>query len=44
VSLVYTEPCESISAALKQERELKPWTRARKEALIAGDQQRLKQA
>ena len=36
VSLVYAEPCESLSAALKRERELKPWKRARKEALIAG--------
>ena len=35
VSLVYSEQCESLSAALKRERELKPWTRARKEALIA---------
>ena len=35
VTLVYTEPCDSLSAALKRERELKPWTRARKEALIA---------
>jgi predicted GIY-YIG superfamily endonuclease len=37
VTLVYTEPCESLSAALKRERQLKPWSRARKEALIAGD-------
>jgi predicted GIY-YIG superfamily endonuclease len=35
VSLVYCEPCDSLSAALKRERELKPWSRARKEALIA---------
>jgi predicted GIY-YIG superfamily endonuclease len=42
VSLVYTEPCESLSAALKRERHLKPWSRARKEALIAGDSARLK--
>jgi predicted GIY-YIG superfamily endonuclease len=37
VSLVYIEPCDSLSAALKRERELKPWSRARKEALIAAD-------
>jgi predicted GIY-YIG superfamily endonuclease len=37
VSLVYIEPCESLSAALKRERQLKPWSRAQKEALIAGD-------
>ena len=36
VSLVYTEECESLSAALKRERHLKPWSRAKKEALIAG--------
>ena len=35
VSLVYAERCESLSAALKRERELKPWRRADKEALIA---------
>ena len=37
VSLVYVESCESLSAALKRERQLKPWKRAEKEALIAGD-------
>ena len=30
VALVYVEECESLSAALKRERELKPWSRARK--------------
>ena len=42
VSLVYSEPCESLSAALKRERQLKPWSRARKEALIAGNLRPLK--
>ena len=37
VTLVYVEQCESLSAALKRERQLKPWRRAKKEALIAGD-------
>ena len=37
VSLVYVEPCDSLSAALKRERQLKPWSRAQKEALITGD-------
>ena len=37
VSLVYVEPCESLSAALKRERQLKPLSRAKKEALIAPD-------
>ena len=36
VTLVYTEKCESLSAALKRERQLKPWSRAQKEALISG--------
>jgi putative endonuclease len=36
VSLVYSEPCDSLSAALKREHQLKPWSRAKKEALIAG--------
>ena len=44
VTLVYTEQCESLSAALKRECELKPWSRARKEALIAGDLTLLKQS
>ena len=35
VSLVYTEPGDSLSAALKRERQVKPWSRAKKEALIA---------
>ena len=34
VSLVYSESCESQSAALKRERQLKLWSRAQKEALI----------
>lgn len=36
VALVYSEECDSLSAALKRERQLKPWSHARKEALIAG--------
>jgi putative endonuclease len=36
VSLVYVVECKSLSAALKRECELKPLTRAKKEALIAG--------
>jgi putative endonuclease len=38
VTLVYCEECESLSAALKRERQLKPWSRAQKEALIAGSE------
>ncbi len=37
VALAYQEPCASLSAALKRECEIKTWSRARKEALIAGD-------
>jgi putative endonuclease len=36
VTLVYVETCDSLSAALKREHELKPLSRAKKEALIAG--------
>jgi predicted GIY-YIG superfamily endonuclease len=34
VRLVYSEPFESLSAALKREYELKQWTRAQKQALV----------
>lgn len=34
VTLVYAEPCDSRSAALRREHELKRWTRAQKLALI----------
>ena len=34
VSLVYSEQCESLSAALMRERQLKRWSRAQKEALV----------
>jgi putative endonuclease len=35
--LVYQQECRSLSEALRQERRIKGWSRARKEALIAGD-------
>jgi putative endonuclease len=35
VSLVYSEPCDTIGDALRRERELKGWSRAKKEALVA---------
>ena len=41
VSLVYVEQCDSLSAALKRERQIKPWSKAKKEALAAGDTDRL---
>lgn len=37
VSLVYSEECKSLSAALRRERQLKSWSRARKQALISGE-------
>ena len=42
VALVYCEQFASRDAALKREKQLKRWTRAKKEALIAGDLQLLK--
>jgi predicted GIY-YIG superfamily endonuclease len=37
VQLVYSELHADRPAALRRERQLKRWTRAKKEALIAGD-------
>lgn len=37
VRLVYVEECDSLSAALRREHQLKRWTRAKKEALIVGN-------
>jgi putative endonuclease len=37
VTIAYSEALESRSAAQKRESQLKGWTRAKKEALIAGD-------
>lgn len=34
VTLVYCEPCASVGAALRREREVKRWSRKRKEQLI----------
>jgi putative endonuclease len=42
VVLVYSEVHESLKSALKRERQLKGWTRAKKEALIAKDLKKLK--
>ena len=43
IRLVYTEALESLGAAVRRERQLKRWSTAKKEALIAGDLARLKQ-
>lgn len=37
VALVYVERCESRGDALKREYQIKTWSRARKETLIAGN-------
>ena len=37
VTVVYNEPAESKSAALKRELQIKRWSKAKKEALIKGD-------
>ena len=42
VVLVYSEAHDSRVAARKRERQLKRWTRAKKEALIEGDLSALK--
>jgi predicted GIY-YIG superfamily endonuclease len=44
VRLVFTELHESRDQALVRERQLKRWTRAKKEALISGNQAGLKDA
>jgi len=43
VRLVYSEAHESWPAARKRESQLKRWTRAKKDALIAGDTSRLRE-
>jgi predicted GIY-YIG superfamily endonuclease len=35
VRLIYSEPCPTIGDALRRERELKRWPKAKKRALIA---------
>ena len=42
VRLVYTERYPTREGCLRRERQLKRWTRAKKEALIAGDKSALK--
>ena len=41
VELVYHEAFERITDAIAAERKIKGWTRAKKEALIAGDFERI---
>lgn len=37
VELVYSQPCTTRIEALSSERQIKGWSRAKKEALIRGD-------
>ena len=37
VVLAYSEPFRDLESAVKRERQIKKWTRAKKEALIRGD-------
>jgi predicted GIY-YIG superfamily endonuclease len=43
VELVYSESFDRIMDAIASERRLKGWSRAKKEALIAGDYEKLTQ-
>ena len=40
--IVYTEAFDSLESAVGRERQLKRWSRAKKDALISGDLQTLK--
>ena len=42
VSLVYSEEQESFSKARQREAQVKRWSRAKKEALVAGDKDKLR--
>ncbi|MEI6670197.1 MAG: GIY-YIG nuclease family protein [Acidobacteriota bacterium] len=41
VQMVYSEPLASIEAAVARERQIKHWTRAKKEALVSANTARL---
>ena len=43
VKLIYTEEYQTIEDAFRRERQLHGWSRAKKEALIKGDVELLKQ-
>ena len=42
VSLVFSQEFDRVDDAIAAERQVKGWSRAKKEALIAGDAERLK--
>jgi putative endonuclease len=41
IQLVYSEPLESLQAAVARERQIKRWSHAKKAALIDGDREHL---
>ena len=43
MTLVYSEIVETEGETIRRERQIKGWTRAKKEALIADDKDRLRQ-
>ncbi|MBI1337830.1 MAG: GIY-YIG nuclease family protein [Phycisphaera sp.] len=43
VTMVYSEPHENMAQARLREVQIKKWSRAKKEALIEGDTQRLRE-
>jgi len=43
VKLIYTEEYQTIEEAFRRERQLHGWSRAKKEALMSGDVERLKE-
>ncbi len=42
VTLVYDEPHQTESEAIRREIQIKKWSRAKKQALVAGDKSKLK--
>ncbi len=42
VKLVYWEPYQNLDDAIKRERQIKRWSRSKKEALIKGEFETLK--
>jgi putative endonuclease len=42
VRVVYSEPFDTLEAAARRERQIKGWSRVKKDALISGNTDRLK--
>ena len=42
VQLVYRESCDDQTSAVRRETQIKKWSRAKKESLIAGDLEKLR--